>query len=201
MFRPLGSIPFLVFISASSSILVGCGSDDSTVPGPVAGLDGSWTSGCLEDAEENESELNTLQVSGNSMTYGARLFSDQTCMQKNREITGSTTFTSPGAIELATGGMATQIDIAIDSIALAINEENIVQAYNDRAICGRSDWQINVSYDITNCKNFGGAEISYDIVAIIDNVLYFGDGPGDGNTPATRPTTLDFDSPFTRINN
>ncbi|MEE9322874.1 MAG: hypothetical protein V3U76_20705 [Granulosicoccus sp.] len=196
----------------------GNAADDDTATagdaGSVAGLDGYWESACFVEEELGEwefglfaSSIEGVKISGDSIAFSLIGFSDEACTTKNTEQTLEATYTSPGTTELVTGNVATQLDITFNSFNSTAYEEDVIASSNEATLCGRSDWQAGVSYDVSDCDAFAEEgdfpTTYYDIAAVIDDILYMGDysGEEDGVSPETRPTALDTVNLFNRVGN
>lgn len=97
-----------------------------------------------------------------------------------------------------------QIDYEFESVSIVLYTDRLVKSYNDRAVCGKSDWEKNSITVITGlrCALFQenyfvqvpkAGDKRFGIWKIEEDSLFFGalSQQENGSTPEKRPTAFD----------
>jgi len=191
--------------SALCLTLTACGDsggDDNPANPSGGGLEGSWLSSCVPDGE-GEFDTTLLEISGRDLTVTVTTFEDPTCTRRSIGISSDGSLTPGEQVPIPGEAPATEVTIRYGSVALTLFEEQSVQNFNAAAACGRTDWSVGVSFDVIGCDLGTGPLVlpdEYNIYRVDGNVLLLGDieADGAGETPQTRPSTLDRSEPFVR---
>ena len=151
--------------SDDNSSMLAPGSDQQDVM-TLDGLDGSWEQGCLANPDDATFSSATLLASDNTITVTESVFTDNAC----------SIAAVPAIIETESSLI---FDGTTTTTALG-DASNVELTVETRTIDDVSD-----TGDINS--------ITYDMMLIINDTLYFGDktGDNDGSTDELQPTTLD----------
>ena len=199
-FRPAAGAVLVI------SLLAACSSDDDDggatledMPGVAeANLDGRWQSDCEPDDQQG-AEQDLLVIAGNNVILTTISYIDTACQSAFDEISTEGRFNVSGQRTISNGEQADEIDIRFETASLRFLTDDAVAIANQQGICGRSDWELDVGMDVTDCA--GGPTLpftAYDLAYRQDDLLYIGDDSGEGDTPANRPFDVDFDRPLRR---
>lgn len=168
----------------------GCDSDNdpvvettTTMPAPGAnptdditmdGLAGTWTRGCTALADSSNYSTTQLDIADNVSTLTESFFTDNGC----------STAASP-AVVITDSSLVFDNTMATTTLGQANLVESTVES---KTIDGASDTD-------------GINTVTYNIMLITNNTLYYGDTSGDnnGSTAALRPTTLDQTYTFSNL--
>jgi len=170
--------------------LIGAPSEETVSGGTsIASIQGSWSTGCIsEDALFVVGFSQTdLVISDNSIFTDTKNFTDQDCTEPQEfgfGLSGSSLQQSgvlvpTGEIVTTSLGPSLAIDIFIDM--LTIDNQPIPAEFVDV---------------------FGDGDTFFEIVLVDGDMLFFGDSTitgFDGESPETRPVSLDFEIPFFRV--
>ncbi|MDH5561044.1 MAG: hypothetical protein OEY59_09355 [Deltaproteobacteria bacterium] len=180
-------------------------------PNNSSELDGQYSSLCMGNPQNQESEKEDYFFHGNKVKFVNSKYFDGTCG------TLGATFEYRGAIYIS-GNQTTvwdesndtyqakDIDFTIRGVFLKPIVQDAVTFLNQDSLCGFNDWAIGVEKDISgrSCAfgDQGGSEVMpnkgdmmYDIFVQTNNLLFFGDSydaTNDGSTPETRPQDIDW---------
>ena len=151
--------------SDDNSSMLAPGSDQQDVM-TLDGLDGSWEQGCLANPDDATFSSATLLASDNTITVTESVFTDNAC----------SIAAVPAIIETVSSLI---FDGTTTTTALG-DASNVELTVETRTIDDVSD-----TGDINS--------ITYDMMLIINDTLYFGNktGDNDGSTDELQPTTLD----------
>jgi len=167
--------------------ITGCGSNDDSEGDSGScntTLTGTWTQ---HTVDTNGGVSNTtiqfdncqLKLIGNSSS-GINFTTSGT-----HEETGSKTV-QPNNVEV------TKITSTINSAQWTPTTEDITNTLNVNAVCGFTDWAINVPKELTGSECNKGNQVNKDIYLITSNSLMFGDDSNgsDGYPEALDPTDI-----------
>lgn len=138
----------------------------------------------------------TYVFKGSEVSVTEDYFSDAGCSVPAASVQYIGAFTI-GA-EVSPGVQA--IDLRYQTVVAAPRTEAVRDTLNTVSLCGKSDWAVNVSADMTGastlalCPLRDTPSVMFDIFWISNGRLYF--GKGDKNDPAARPAELDLEEPF-----
>lgn len=183
-------------------LALGCGanekSNDHSV-GDLPDLQGDWKADCVDETNSDgaSSSITSFHVSGSSITYENMNYSDNTCTTQSFKLSIQTTATDAGAA--TTPSHAKKLNLIYDAIQMTFLTDEGMTGANQAKLFGFANWQKNVAMDIIGLKADATSEAlpekghkSFDLYAIQDNKLYFGDTTtADGESEATRPTALE----------
>jgi hypothetical protein len=173
--------------------------------GNQVNLNGTWSSLCIADADDGESEMYDLTISGAAFSRVMNLWLDSMACSGPSDITVSMSGTVSLGDELmvamnSSSVSATAIDITMNAYEGTINNAALVSDFNARQECGFDDWMANTPKDLlgTACQPDSDTK---DVMYIDDtadpDVGYFGDdGPFDANG---YPIAIDLDSAAERM--
>ena len=165
----------------------------------TVGFDGTWQEEC--ESGPGTSDRESTVIDGNGLAILSTTYRGADCAAAAVEIRVEGRIAFGGRTVVSTGETAENVDITLEAVTVRYLDAPAVESANEAAVCGRADWRLGVSYDISDCE---GAEAElpttfYDLIYRVDDVFYTGDDSGDGATPATRPTGIDFTSPSRRV--
>jgi len=171
----------------------------------VSGLVGTWKSGCIPppgtpNAPGQFIITSTYDQGKTESTSAQYSFGD--CADLNVEYLVRATYVDSAIVTTTSGVEALEYDSLVDSISVRYSNEEALSAFNSTGLCGIV-LTIGVYSDLTECLINQGVYFRerYTLLLVDGDILYGADvTTGDGNTPETRPTNLDFNTPYNRIN-
>ena len=154
---------------------------------------GLWTTNC------NNGLINEQTYSANNRVISTESFhSDQNCQKI------SFRFQTTGLVSYYKGSDKF-IDFIYGEIFLTLFKQEFISDFNQRKVCGLSDWTLSQAQNITGlkCAIFNiskeaqippAGEIKYGIFQMNQGKLYYGQLSKEFNssTPAVRPTQINF---------
>ena len=205
-------------LSALSLSLVNCSSDAQSAPastppnsqspggqasngaGPGAA---TWQHECIRHSGLRligVSYTTTYNFSGNLVARADQYFSDSRCTVLATAVTYSGTFEVKD--QIAAG--VYQINFSYNTVTVIPQNDRGVDFLNDFHVCGKGDWALNVSADVTaqrrdlSCNLSKAPEVVYDIETVRDGFFYLGRS-NDNVSPDYRPSELEMLQPFHKI--
>lgn len=161
-----------------------------------ADFQGEWQQECRGSKRKTEIFI------ANTVTLAEEYFPERICAGEP-----SVTHLSSGEFLLPGAGL---MDFRFSEVSV-IPGEKIAALYNEKAVCGLTNWEAGKSQDVTGlrCDFFflgrpvpvpASGDMRYGIYALEGNFLRFGrlSSQKNGLTPETRPTELD-PEPFRRL--
>lgn len=108
-------------------------------------LDGIWRQPC-QNATYNQEVF-----SGNQVTLAESHFEDALCQDPVLIFQNGGTYTTDGQ----------QMDFTFTAVSISLQIPELVQDFNQRQVCGFSDWQVGIARDITGmqCALFTGNQL------------------------------------------
>jgi len=180
--------------------LSGCLGDDDNDASPNS-PNGTWVQLCNVDTDGDISSAE-LVVSGAEWMRNGALYYDAVCTEPYMSFRAESISASGGEVTLSNGTLATAINHTITGVFLTLHSELDATDFNTEQLCGIVAWKANKEMNITNCADLGFSDdqLLYDIYKIENNRLYEGDSSleGVGDTPETRPTSLDYENFYQR---
>jgi len=193
-------IAFLMMVMALASH--GCGKAGSAVDA-IALLSGTWTTGCSLYAGNTYIKI-TNTFSGATMSGSTRYYNnDAACGDSTEMLRQDTVSTiTDGSASSAVSG-AYNYNFTWSTLTMTIKMDGgLVDQYNSEALCGITNWALNISQDIARktCDNGGtptlmpsAGSVKYDIIKVSATSLQFGKitSEKNGTTTGTRPNELE----------
>lgn len=194
--------------------LAGCSSssDSDNVPAGSADLQGSWASTCFADADNDSSHVQLL-VQGSSLTISDTTYVNNTTCDGLASVSNNEfhTFALTGVETLLDGGNAKHVDLTFTNASVTAS-----QGTEDLLTTLGTSLEAVLAADgivFADINNITAAEIN--ITNLVEYSLYRVDPTADGgvelrtgntvggldsSTAALRPTTLDVDRRFNKVN-
>ena len=143
-------LSLLAVISACLLALSGCApsgssSSEEALTGPTAELQGTWISSCLSDGYVNV--LKKIDVSGDSMEFEWTYY-DETDNQTCSTLRDSLAFSTDN-ISITDNSTIKTLSVTHKKWTLTPKSLIETNSYNSKVTCGFSDWQIDVTRDVT----------------------------------------------------
>jgi hypothetical protein len=159
----------------------------SSISGDQDLFQGLWRQEC---ASRN---IRTEDFQGAQVSLSESFYSDDLCLG------GSLSFISRGTYTLPRAG---QMDFEFTGMGLVLRDSRFVEDFNQRQVCGFSDWQLEVEKEISGrtCEIFGSpqripavGDKRYGIYQLKADQLLFGKLSREQNamSPEKRPTNFD----------
>ena len=153
-------------------------------------LEGIWQDTCQQVVQDGDlkNQIATFIFSGDTAKIERVDYQDKNCSTKFSSLVLTSTFTISGKSNSIPG--AKNLDYTVISVEAIFHNKAGVNLVNKMNFCGYSDWQVNVTKDITGAPGINSkGDKLYDIYKIEDgNKLYIGSNEAVGS--ATRPTSL-----------
>jgi len=159
----------------------------TSISGDLDLLQGPWLQPC---AARN---IRTESFQGNQVRLSESFYNDDLCQS------GLISFISQGTFTLPQVG---QMDFQFTAMSLVLKHPHFVADFNQRQVCGFSDWQLEVEKEISGrlCEIFGSpqripavGDKRYGIYHLNGDQLLFGKLSREQNamSPEKRPTNFD----------
>jgi len=153
-------------------------------------LEGIWQDTCQQVLQDGDlkNQIATFIFSGDTVKIERIDYQDKNCNTKFSSLILTCTFIISGESDIIPG--AKNLDYTVISVAAKFHQKVGVNLVNQMNFCGYSDWQVNITKDITGAPGINSkGDKLYDIYKIEDgNKLYLGSNEAVGT--ATRPTSL-----------
>jgi len=153
-------------------------------------IGGTWQDSCQQVVQNGEvkHQRTTFHYSGDTVTIERIDYQDENCNIKS----GSLVFTGTYAIHRMSTTLpgVKDIDYTVKSITVTFHTMDVVNKVNQMKYLGYSDWQVNVTKDITGAPGISSkGDKLYEIFRIENgNKLYIGSNEAIGSS--SRPTSL-----------
>lgn len=186
----------LVLLVVVNLAACGGGSDKGGDNNASSNPDGTWIQSCVMD-EDGDMSSGKLVINGASWAMGGTVYSDTACADPQMTIDIEVITTYGSALTLSNGAVAIPTDHTITGIFMTPESQGFADGLNDAVTCGIATWAVGKLEDISACPELAGSiavgDVEYDLYKVENNKLYFGDElSGDGLSPETRPTALDY---------
>jgi len=136
------TLAILTIVSACWLILWGCAPSNSS---SKTELEGTWISNCLSDGYVNV--LKKIDVSGDSMEFEWTYY-DETDNQTCSTLRDSLAFSTDN-ISITDNSTIKTLSVTHKKWTLTPKSLIETNSYNSKVTCGFSDWQIDVTRDVT----------------------------------------------------
>jgi len=187
--------------------VIGCGSNSSKKLQLVESLDGSWENGCQNNGINSPFTRYRYGVTQDTFDLVVTRYSDPQCSSATYQVAYSGTILDRDneALSNDPGSVAATIDVRFDGVSMTTLSPEQVSAHQASVLCGISDWQINVSYDVAACASIPLSNVpyvEYNVYSIsgsssmdgATHAIYF--GAMSGANADDRPTEVDLGNPF-----
>jgi len=152
-------------------------------------IGGTWRNSCQQVVQDGEAkhQRTTFNYLGDAVKIERVDYQDSNCSIKSSSLVFTGTFTVP---RMSTTPGVRDIDYTVKSITVTFHTMAAVNRANQMNCLGYSDWQVNVTKDITGTPGISSqGDKHYDIFKIeADNKLYIGSDEAIGSS--SRPTRL-----------
>lgn len=152
-------------------------------------IGGTWEDSCQQVVQDGEvkHQKTTFNYLGDTVKIERIDYQDNNCRIKSSSLVFTGTFTVP---RMSTTPGVRDIDYIVKSMTATFHTMAAVNRVNQMKYLGYSDWQVNVTKDITGAPGISSqGDKLYDIFRIDDgNKLYIGSNEAIGSS--TRPTRL-----------
>jgi hypothetical protein len=166
-------------------------------------LDGTWRTGCITDFDYPET--NVYESDAGEASWTLQMYRYNNCTDILLTMIWNTTVVESEGNSDVPG--AKHLDYTIASTQYIARHQEVVDNFNNNALCGFSDWKIGVPKEVAGnepCEEAARGVVFYDIFKIYENtpIMRFGryEGNFDGTTPERRPIELDTDLTFMKDN-
>lgn len=157
--------------------------------GNAVNMNGTWTL-CERNNDDQIDELVKATANGADVTINSSIWSAPTTNHCQQTITPDATITETMTITLGaeataawTNGSgstlppvgvpanakATKTTNVIKSATLTMNSTSWVTAYNNQAICGKTNWAVGVTVDVFNCPDLIDSKTQTDYWVVDDS--------------------------------
>jgi hypothetical protein len=192
----------VIFLFLVTFIAIGCGSsggggggggdddDDQSLTitgesGKQVNLNGDWDSGCIQ-MDVGESERWVTTISGSTFSQNENEWLDSATCNGTSGITlvisGTYVLGNEVTVELnALDVTATEMDLVITSFEATINNQDVVDDFNESEECGFDDWVVDTPRELFGeaCSpDANDKEVLYIDDTADPDVLYRGDEDG-----------------------
>lgn len=176
------------FLLCSALLLSG-----TALGAPLDDLQGKWTTGLMTDEEGYVQYRQIYEFNGNDCVVRIDLFVNHPFGQAGERMKWDCGVRILGPSSAAPG--AFEIDIDIRKHTLTPLHPSSVEDYNERHLCGFTDWVLGVPRDITNLEcedHLSKAGTMKDLIKIVPNeTIQWGLSEEDDPMSPNRPTELD----------
>jgi len=158
----------------------------------VEELVGEWKSACSyhpsdQNFYSNKQSYNEGQYSGKSISH-----TDDNCLNPIFSSAFTGTYEVGNETIITSGETVREVNYHYSSWSITVQSGGTVERLNALAYCEKSDWEVGIAHDVTNCAAFAGPIDKFTIYKIDFDRLLVGDNEfGDGLTLETRPSQLD----------
>ena len=171
---PIFFIPFLFACGSDNS-------DSSSTSLVLEELYGNWNIPCNIDPSDDVSSIEILTFSDNGYSVHSAQYSDSNCIDLDLEVRLNGSINYAGNKVISTGQTVNMITIQINSeqFSIRLKDETLIDIYNSRSTCGRTDWGNNTYKNVSDCDELGSLSDTFDesvkdIYFLDGNQLYFG---------------------------
>jgi len=179
--------------------LAACGGGSK---GTTTAAEGSWANDCESDFTDGTSERNTFTIAGLKFDRINSIYVDTSCETLATERIQRGTFTQGEAIEVPGRPNAYPIDLSWNESLIINYIDEVAENLNAQALCGITNWEANVSFDISDCAQIVGSDpyprLSYDLYLVDGDEMFLGIG-GSSDTPEDRPSAPSSVTALTRL--
>ena len=187
-------LSLLAVVSACLLALFGCApsgdgdsSEEKSLTGPIADVQGTWITGCLPN--DGTYRSGTVTISGTSASQVEIVYSDSACTTELSKVSESFVFTigdSIGFSDSSTGHKFTYSEGFIEMTSL---NDLMTDLLNNENTCGIT-WATNVAYNLNGktCGTFTYPvknTTMFNVYKLVGNNLYFGSA-----SSTSYPTTV-----------
>ncbi len=197
----------LVLATLCSMAAVACGGNNKNELQMVESLKGSWENGCQNNGINSPFTRYRYEVVEDAFDLIVTRYSDPQCASADYQVVygGTITDRDTQALTRNIGSAAASIDVRFDSVSLTALSPEQVSINQASALCGLTDWQIEVSYSVSGCAAVPLSNVPYDeynvysVSAVTDmpgatHAIHF--GAMSGSTTEERPGEVDLGNPF-----
>jgi len=153
-------------------------------------IGGTWQDSCQQVVQDGEikNQKTTFNYSGDTVKIERVDYLDNNCSIKSSSLVFTGTFTIHRMSTTLPG--VKDLDYTVKSITATFHTTAVVNKVNQMEFLGYSDWQVNVTKDITGAPSISSkGDKLYEIFRIDDgNKLYIGSNEAIGSP--SRPTSL-----------
>jgi len=196
-----------VLIAVCSVFVIGCSSNSSKKLQAVESLDGSWENGCQNNGINSPFTRYRYNVTQDAFELIVTRYADPQCAAATYQIAYSGTILNRElkALSKAPGSVAAAIDVQFDGVSMTTLSQEQVSIHQASALCGITDWQINVSYDVVGCSFVPLSNVPYEEYNVYSvsetgsnesatHAIYF--GALTGASADDRPAEVDLGNPY-----
>jgi len=153
-------------------------------------LEGMWQDSCQQVLQDGDlkNQITTFIFSGDTVKIERIDYQDKNCNTKFSSLVLTCTFIISDESDIIPG--AKNLDYTVISVAATFHNKVGVNIVNQMNFCGYSDWQVNVTKDITGAPGLNSkGDKLFEICKIEDgNKLYIGSNEAIGSP--TRPASF-----------
>jgi len=182
--------------------LSGCLHDDDGNDVSPDNLSGTWIQPC-NTSEYNDASDSQLVINGAEWLSQTTIYHDSECLEPFFTVRMEQISIAGEEVTLSSGTLATEVERTTTGVFMTPETSLDATSFNSGQFCGIATWAVDKEEDITSCTGFFSftiGEARYDIYKVENNRLYHGkhDAPDRGDTPETRPTSLDYEDVYQR---
>ena len=191
------SYKVLIVLLAAAG-LSGCLHDDDDAS--PDNLSGTWVQPCNINNGTGDSQL---VINGAEWLSQSTLYHDSECLEPLFTVRSEQIAITGEKITLPSGTLATEVELTTTGVFMKPETSVYATFFNDGQLCGITTWTADKEEDVTSCTDFFSSPVSetrYDIYKVENDSFYHGkhDNPDSGDTPETRPTSLDYEHVYQR---
>lgn len=194
-------------VALCALIVSGCGSSNKNKLQLAESLDGSWENGCQNNGINSPFTRYRYEVAQDTFDLSVTRYADPQCTSATFQVVygGTITDRESQALSRDPGAVAASIDVRFEAVSITTLSQAQVSIHQASALCGITDWQIDVNYDVVGCAAIPLSNVpynEYNVYSISEtsnddaatHAIYF--GTISGTTPDDRPAEVDLGNPF-----
>jgi hypothetical protein len=197
----------LMFVPGFLALLAGCGSGAKDAANKIEAkieapeLTHTWEADkCSNDVIFGTSKRTQYDFSGNIVKRIEQTFSHENCVDPAGTVVYTGSYKKGDEVQKDVHA----IDMTFTSVSVTALNDTGVKLLNTLKLCGKGDWTINVSVDMTAqnrdklCPVKALPETVFDIYTVEGNKFYWGKGDKKA-TAADRPSQIDREVQFHQL--
>jgi hypothetical protein len=201
------SISKPALIAVCSLFVFGCSSNSSKKLQAVESLDGRWENGCQNNGINSPFTRYRYDVTQDAFELFVTRYADPQCASAIYQVAYSGTIINRELEALSNdpGSVAAAIDVRFDGVSMTTLSQEQLSIHQASALCGITDWQINVSYDVVGCSFVPLSNVPYEEYNVYSvsetdsnesatHAIYF--GALSGASADDRSTEVDLGNPY-----